>query len=62
MLNVNEDKINQDQQQTEDVAVVSPSLTEANTLPSSSYIHPKSRKDAVVDPRGMANWKTIMGF
>ena len=47
MLKVDEDKMNQDQQQTEDVATISPSLTEANTLPSSSYILPKLKKDAI---------------
>ena len=47
MLKVDEDKMNKDQQQTEDVA--SPSVTEVNTLPSSSYIRPKLRKDAVDD-------------
>ena len=49
MLKVDEDKMNQDQQQTEDVAAISPSLTEANTLPSSSYIRPKLKKDAIDD-------------
>ena len=49
MLKVDEEKMNQDQQQTEDVAVVSPFVTAANTLPSSSYIRSKLRKDAIDD-------------